>query len=161
MTRLTHDSLDQRFLYSDPAWRETRDYVLRRDGYRCQAKIGECEGKLSVHHLMPLRHGGHLTNDHNLVTVCRRHHGILEARERKRELEIHIPEFASEAHRIREIAAHHGMTPLQWVTTTLQEAIEREWPSVIAARPAVDDDAVRDTLARIAGLFGQPDRETT
>ena len=48
-------------------WESVREYVLQRDGYRCQ----ECHGTqdLHVHHVIPKSDGGPDTPD-NLITLC-------------------------------------------------------------------------------------------
>jgi len=52
-------------------WREAREEVLKRDGYRC-VRCGSTE-ELHVHHILERRKGG----EHklgNLITLCRRCH---------------------------------------------------------------------------------------
>ncbi len=62
---------------STRAWREQRARILERDGYQCTAiENGErcpvtAPAPLEVHHLTP-GHGIE-AEDHELVTVCRRH----------------------------------------------------------------------------------------
>ena len=49
-----------------------REYVLWRDGYKCQGKI-DCKNKiLSVHHIESRKTGGNATN--NLITFCENCH---------------------------------------------------------------------------------------
>ena len=53
------------------AWERVRRQALDRDGHRCQ-KCGRA-GRLEVHHVLELAHGG--TNDmNNLNTLCRACH---------------------------------------------------------------------------------------
>lgn len=59
-------------------WRRIRSRVLERDGYRCTS-CGRA-GRLEVHHVRPVRHGGS-NEPENLRTLCRRcHHAIHQAR---------------------------------------------------------------------------------
>lgn len=58
---------------------ETREAVMRRDGYLCQARaLGfglevECRGRLHVHHRLLLGQGGTHDPD-NLLSLCDAHH---------------------------------------------------------------------------------------
>lgn len=59
-------------------WRMLRDYVIKRDHFRCL----RCDKKfsarwLSVHHLIPRSEGGE-DNLENLVTLCNKCHDIVE-----------------------------------------------------------------------------------
>ena len=58
-------------------WASIRRTILARDGRRCQ----ECgkAGRLEVHHLLPLKHGGDDSVD-NLKTMCRDCHISAHAR---------------------------------------------------------------------------------
>jgi 5-methylcytosine-specific restriction endonuclease McrA len=49
-------------------WRRFREDILRRDGYRC-TKCGRA-GRLEVHHVTPLEHGGAPFDTANCTTVC-------------------------------------------------------------------------------------------
>ena len=53
-------------------WAKVRREVLDRDSWRCQ----ECgkPGRLEVHHIRALEHGGKRFDDKNLITICREHH---------------------------------------------------------------------------------------
>lgn len=59
-----------------PEWDRLRDHILLRDSYECQhGNTGFCAGPLQIHHVRWLSQGG--TNvAANLVTLCRRHHGL-------------------------------------------------------------------------------------
>lgn len=131
MTRLMHDDFDRQMMARCSWWRAAREDVLARDRYRCQAP-GEHAGPVSVHHIVPLRHGGSWDDPSNLVTVCRRHHEQLEKRTRDGELAVHLPDMAGERYRIVRVAQRQGLTPLQWVTGVLADALEREWPTIVA-----------------------------
>ena len=51
------------------AWAKLRREALERDGWRCQGQDCGKAGRLEVHHVVPLEHGG--TNDlGNLITLC-------------------------------------------------------------------------------------------
>lgn len=58
-------------------WRAARRAALDRDGWRCR----DCgrAGRLDVHHVQPLEHGGEAYNLDNLRALCRdchiREHG--------------------------------------------------------------------------------------
>lgn len=59
---------------------DIRDRVLERDQRRCSGRFlgGECSTVLDVHHILPRIEGG--TDDlDNLLTLCHRHHPMLEA----------------------------------------------------------------------------------
>ena len=55
-------------------WRRFRLDILYRDGYRC-TKCGRA-GRLEVHHVKPLEHGGAAFDPDNCVTVCRDCHAL-------------------------------------------------------------------------------------
>ena len=59
---------------------DTRTRVLERDQHRCSGRFlgGECSAVLDVHHIVPRREGGTDADD-NLLTLCHRHHPMLEA----------------------------------------------------------------------------------
>lgn len=56
----------------------TKQYVLARDRYKCQAKLSGCSEKLHVHHITFRRNGGS-DAERNLVTLCVNHHDMLHA----------------------------------------------------------------------------------
>ena len=60
-------------------WQAVRLKVLRRDNWRCT----ECgnPGKLEVHHVNPLEHGGAKYDPDNLTTICRSCHIDLHRQE--------------------------------------------------------------------------------
>lgn len=69
-------------LYDTLLWDEARERTLARDGQRCTvARLlgGECHPRIDVHHLVPLSEGGAEYDDANLISVCHRHHPVLEA----------------------------------------------------------------------------------
>lgn len=61
---------------STRAWREKRERILARDGYRCTwvTDTGRCTSTSDLHvdHLVPLAAGGG-DADSNLTTLCARH----------------------------------------------------------------------------------------
>lgn len=50
-----------------------REYVLHRDGHKCQAGRKGCSNKLHVHHIKFRSHGGS-DRPNNLITLCEKHH---------------------------------------------------------------------------------------
>lgn len=69
-------------VYDTPAWQAARARVLARDADRCTvARLigGDCHPRLDVHHITPVSEGGAPYDDDNLLTVCARHHPMLEA----------------------------------------------------------------------------------
>lgn len=68
-----------------PEWADTRTKVLARDGQRCSlARLfgGACHGIIDVHHLQPVNEGGDPYALDNCLSVCHRHHPMLEAMRR-------------------------------------------------------------------------------
>src|SRR5215471_1303089 len=66
-------------IYATPTWQIVRVRALVRDGYRCVARDDDwrpCAGPLTVHHVRPVGEGGEPFALSNLVTLCRRHHGL-------------------------------------------------------------------------------------
>jgi hypothetical protein len=61
-------------------WEDTRTRVLERDQHRCSGRFlgGECSAVLDVHHIVPRSEGGTDELD-NLLTLCHKHHPMLEA----------------------------------------------------------------------------------
>ena len=61
-------------------WEDTRTRVLERDRHRCSGAFlgGGCSAVLDVHHILPRDEGG-TDEDDNLLTLCHRHHPMLEA----------------------------------------------------------------------------------
>lgn len=59
---------------------EIRERVLERDSFRCSGRFlgGECSAVLDVHHILPRDEGG-TDDEDNLLTLCHRHHPVLEA----------------------------------------------------------------------------------
>lgn len=59
---------------------DTRLRVLERDQHRCSGRFlgGQCSAVLDVHHIVPRGEGGTDADD-NLLTLCHRHHPMLEA----------------------------------------------------------------------------------
>lgn len=64
-------------------WRKTRERVLERDSYMCQACARQVPGttkrynatQLEVHHITPLEEDIELAYEEgNLLTLCRKHH---------------------------------------------------------------------------------------
>ena len=69
--------------YSTPRWREIRQLVLKRDGFRCRDCNRMCESPdADVHHLIPRSIGGK-DEPGNLITLCdgchAAHHPNLQA----------------------------------------------------------------------------------
>lgn len=78
--RWKKDKAPHRF-YASKEWEQTRQNVLERDGYECQAcGMGMGEHKethgtaLHVHHIHPISAGGARFDENNLVTLCNTHH---------------------------------------------------------------------------------------
>jgi ATP-dependent DNA helicase RecQ len=62
--------------YSTPRWREIRQLVLKRDGFRCRDCNRMCESPdADVHHLIPRSTGGK-DEPGNLVTLCDGCHAV-------------------------------------------------------------------------------------
>ena len=61
-------------------WEDTRTRVLERDQHRCSGRFlgGGCSAVLDVHHIVPRSEGG-TDEDDNLLTLCHRHHPMLES----------------------------------------------------------------------------------
>jgi 5-methylcytosine-specific restriction endonuclease McrA len=59
------------------SWQHARALARRRDGGCVLRDQGGCEGRLEVHHRIPLNRGGD-NSLANLLTVCSTHHGQLE-----------------------------------------------------------------------------------
>jgi hypothetical protein len=56
------------------AWKTAREAARARDGGCVYRHQGECDGRVSVHHRVPLERGGAPFDLANLISVCRRHH---------------------------------------------------------------------------------------
>lgn len=124
-------------------WSWARDHALARDGYRCQA-AGDHHGRLSVHHITPLRHGGR-HDVTNLRTLCRKHHDEAEAE--IEELVISLPDAGDGlAGKILIIARELGVPPLDWVRNALLETFERDYEPTreLFRNPPPLDDATRE-----------------
>lgn len=53
-------------------WRQLRERVLLRDGYRCQIQLEGCTGKATSVHLDPRLSGQHLlASERDCTSVCR------------------------------------------------------------------------------------------
>jgi HNH endonuclease len=63
-------------IWQSPAWRRAAAAARARDG-GCVVGHG-CAGKLEVHHVIPLNKGGDPVGLDNLVTLCSRHHRLVE-----------------------------------------------------------------------------------
>jgi len=60
---------------SDAEWENIRKGILQRDDHQC--KLCLCrDTTLDVHHLIPVEQGGEAMQS-NLLTLCRRCHGII------------------------------------------------------------------------------------
>jgi len=59
---------------------DIRERVLARDGHRCSGRFlgGECSAVLDVHHIKPPKEGGSDALG-NLMTLCHKHHPMLES----------------------------------------------------------------------------------
>lgn len=89
-------------------WREMRQRVMFRDGWRCQwPGCGKRKHK-SVHHIVFREHGGR-DEEANLITLCRSHHDYLHAQVKKLR--------KARAERNRQKAVRPGL--FQWVKTRL------------------------------------------
>jgi 5-methylcytosine-specific restriction endonuclease McrA len=67
--------------YTSPAWQATAAAVLRRDGNACVVArlLGGCSASLHVHHIIPASECADPYDPENCVTVCSRHHPMLDA----------------------------------------------------------------------------------
>ncbi|HWO71207.1 MAG TPA: HNH endonuclease signature motif containing protein [Actinomycetota bacterium] len=62
---------DRSRLFSTPRWRKLREFVLERDGWRCQIRLPGCEGEArEVDHIRPLELGGPAWDPGNLRAAC-------------------------------------------------------------------------------------------
>lgn len=61
-------------------WEDIRTRVLARDARRCSGRFlgGGCSAILDVHHILPREEGG-TDEDENLLSLCHRHHPMMEA----------------------------------------------------------------------------------
>lgn len=68
-------------IYDTSRWKETAAQVRRRDGDAClfARLMGGCSATLHVHHIQPVADDGDWYDESNLVTVCARHHPMIEA----------------------------------------------------------------------------------
>jgi 5-methylcytosine-specific restriction endonuclease McrA len=64
-------------LMTSKAWRRARAAARERDG-GCIIRSG-CAGRLEAHHVVPVNEGGEPVDLDNLVTLCSRHHRLVEA----------------------------------------------------------------------------------
>ena len=66
-------------------WKQKRSCILKRDSYLCRVCQNEglaTAGKISVHHIRPLKFRPDLKlDDNNLITLCSRHHEQAENNE--------------------------------------------------------------------------------
>ena len=70
--------------YKSGKWIETREYVLRRDGYKCQLskRYGKNREAEVVHHIFPRREfPEYAFSDWNLISLTRREHNRLHDRD--------------------------------------------------------------------------------
>ena len=59
--------------YHGTRWLKKREYILRRDGYRCQEckRYGRLTPATQVHHIQPLEENPELAYENtNLVSLC-------------------------------------------------------------------------------------------
>lgn len=72
-----------RDIYNTLRWRTLTAAAIERDNRRCVAAWllgGECNGRLEVHHIEPVKERPDLAYKlSNLVTVCAKHHRQLES----------------------------------------------------------------------------------
>lgn len=67
-------------------WEDARALALARDEHRCligRLFGGQCHPVLDVHHITPLEEGGAELDLANLVTLCHRHHPMIEGLRRR------------------------------------------------------------------------------
>ena len=68
--------------YNDPAYKEWRKDVLKRDGWRCQYLGCNCKKTLQVHHILKWGEYPALRfNIQNGITLCRKHHDMIWGKE--------------------------------------------------------------------------------
>jgi len=56
--------------YSQEFNKEIKEQIRKRDNYRCQADLGTCKGRLSIHHI---DYNKKNNSPLNLITLCARH----------------------------------------------------------------------------------------
>lgn len=62
----------------DEKWIKLRSQIFERDHFRCQVRNCRTPTEiLTTHHIKPRNRGGRDTK-HNLITLCARHHDIIE-----------------------------------------------------------------------------------
>lgn len=73
-----HERTPEDVFRSSYKWKQKRMYILKRDNYLCrvcQAEGRATAGKLSVHHIRPLKLRPDLSlDDGNLISLCTTHH---------------------------------------------------------------------------------------
>ena len=74
-------SSERRAVYRRGRWRALRRVILDRDGWRCTA-CGRA-GRLEVHHIRPVQHGGSMFDPGNLRALCRACHFEQHAPEKR------------------------------------------------------------------------------
>lgn len=84
-----HEPYGHRVRYWPTYWDELREWVMRRDRYRCQAREEwphECLAALEVHHVEPKGMGGtsreraeRINHPDNLISVCPVAHRLIHA----------------------------------------------------------------------------------
>ncbi len=72
-----------RYTYRTPEWARARRQALARANHQCEVQGCTETRDLDVHHITPLRNGGHPTNQANLLVLCDNHHKQIEAATRK------------------------------------------------------------------------------
>ena len=68
----------QAHIESTTTWQRIRTLARRRDNGCTAAHLGDCRGRLEVHHLQAISKGGDPYNLDNITTLCQHHHRTLE-----------------------------------------------------------------------------------
>lgn len=78
--------LSQKQVRNDYAYQEWRKLVWARDGFTCQLKDNDCNGKIISHHILPWRDYPEKRYDiNNGITLCRYHHPLKRVEEKRLE----------------------------------------------------------------------------
>jgi len=69
--------------YSDPAYKEWRKQVYKRDNRTCRYPGCTCKKRLQAHHILPWGEFPALRfNIQNGITLCKKHHDMVKGREK-------------------------------------------------------------------------------
>ena len=69
---------------NDPAYRQWRLMVFKRDGYKCKMNNKDCSGKIEAHHILGWSEYPELRYKiNNGITLCHAHHPMGRAKEKR------------------------------------------------------------------------------